>query len=52
MDAGVPIADDAYIAGTSSTHIENHYRHIEDEMMIRSATRNNNQSIEGRFQPD
>ena len=52
MDAGVPIADDAYIAGTSSTHIENHYRHIEDEMMIRGATRNNNQSIEGRFQPD
>ena len=45
MDAGVPIADDAYIAGTSSTHIENHYRHIEDEMMIRGATRNNNQSI-------
>jgi hypothetical protein len=52
MDAGVPIADVAYIAGTSSTHIENHYRHIEDEMMIRGATRNNIQSIEGRFQPD
>ena len=45
MDAGVPIADDAYIAGTSSTHLENYYRHIEDEMMIRGATRNNNQSI-------
>jgi len=44
--------DIAYIAGTSSTHIENHYRHIEDEMMIRGATRNNIQSIEGRFQPD
>jgi hypothetical protein len=52
MDAGVPIADVAYIAGTSSTHIENHYRHVEDEMMIRGATRNNIQSIEGRFQPD
>ena len=52
MDADVPIADIAYIAGTSTTHIENHYRHIEDEMMIRGATRNNNQSIEGRFLPD
>jgi integrase len=52
MDAGVPIADVAYIAGTSSHHIETHYRHIEDEMMIRGATRNIAQSIEGRFQPD
>ena len=51
MDSGMPIADVAYIAGTSSTHIENHYRHIEDEMMIRGATRNY-QSIEGRFQPN
>jgi integrase len=51
MDAGVPIADVAYIAGTSSTHIENHYRHVEDEMMVRGAKRNFNQSIEGRFQP-
>ena len=52
MDADVPIADIAYIAGTSTTHIENHYRHIEDEMMIRGATRKNNQSIEGRFLSD
>ena len=52
MDAGVPIADVAYIAGTSSTHIENHYRHVEDEMMVRGAKRSFNQSIiEGRFQP-
>lgn len=52
MDSGVPIADVAYIAGTSSTHIENHYRHIQDDMMVRSAKRNFTQSIEGRFQPD
>jgi len=52
MDAGVPIADVAYISGTSSTHIENHYRHIQDDMMVRGAKRNFNQSIEGRFQPD
>ena len=45
MDAGVPIADDGYIAGTSSTYLENYYRPIEDEMMIRGATRNNNQPI-------
>ena len=52
MDSGVPIADVAYIAGTSSTHIENHYRHIQDDMMVRGATRNITQSIEGRFEPD
>ena len=40
MDAGVPIADVAYIAGTSSTHLENYYRHIEDEMMKESGLRN------------
>jgi integrase len=52
MDAGVPIADVAYISGTSSTHIENHYRHIQDDMMVRGAKRNSTQLIEGRFQPD
>lgn len=49
MDSGVPIADVAYIAGTGVDHIERHYRHVEDEMMIRGAKRNYTQSLEGRF---
>lgn len=40
MKSGVPIADVASIAGTSVSHIENHYRHIDDEVMIDSALRN------------
>lgn len=40
MKSGVPIADVASVAGTSVSHIENHYRHIDDEVMIDSALRN------------
>ena len=40
MKSGVPIADVASIAGTSVSHIETHYRHIDDEVMIDSALRN------------
>ena len=40
MKSGVPIADVAAIAGTSVSHIETHYRHIDDEVMIDSALRN------------
>ena len=49
IDSGAPIADVAYISGTSSTHIENHYRHIRDDMMVRGATRNIPQSIKSLF---
>ena len=37
------------IAGTSSSHIENHYRHPDDEMMIRGAVRNFARIEEGHF---
>lgn len=40
MKSGVPIADVASVAGTSVSHIETHYRHIDDEVMIDSALRN------------
>jgi integrase len=40
MKSGVPIADVAAVAGTSVAHIETHYRHIDDEVMIDSALRN------------
>jgi len=40
MKSGVPIADVASIAGTSVSHIENHYRHIDDETMKDSGLRN------------
>ena len=40
MKNSVPIADVAAIAGTSVHHIETHYRHIDDEVMIDSALRN------------
>lgn len=40
MKSGVPIADVASVAGTSVAHIETHYRHIDDEVMIDSALRN------------
>lgn len=52
MDAGVPIADVAVIAGTSSSHIENHYRHPDDEMMVRGALRNFAKTEEGGFTLD
>ena len=47
MNAGVPIADVAVIAGTSSVHIEGHYRHPDDEMMVRAAMRNFARTEEG-----
>ena len=31
MKSGVPIADVASVAGTSVSHIETHYRHIDDD---------------------
>jgi integrase len=40
MKSGVPIADVASVAGTSVAHIETHYRHIDDDVMIDSALRN------------
>jgi integrase len=40
MKSGVPIADVASVAGTSVSHLETHYRHIDDEVMIDSALRN------------
>ena len=40
MKSGVPIADVASVAGTSVSHCENTYRHIDDELMIDSALRN------------
>ena len=40
LKSGVPIADVAAIAGTSVAHIETHYRHIDDEVMIHSALLN------------
>lgn len=40
MKSGVPIADVASIAGTSVSHIETHYRHIDDDVMKESGLRN------------
>ncbi|WP_026377243.1 site-specific integrase [Aestuariibacter salexigens] len=40
MKSEVPIADVAAIAGTSVAYIETHYRHIDDEVMYRSALKN------------
>ena len=40
LKSEVPIADVAMIAGTSVAHIENHYRHIDDEVMFQSALKN------------
>jgi hypothetical protein len=40
MKSGVPVADVASVAGTSVSHIETHYRHIDDDVMIDSALRN------------
>lgn len=40
MKQGTPIADIAYIARTSVTHIEQHYRHVDDEVMINVARTN------------
>ena len=50
MSAGVPIADVAHIAGTSSSHIESHYRHVKDDVMIRAAQMNFSRSEEGQFE--
>ena len=40
MKSGVSIADVAVLAGTSVSHIETHYRHIDDETMKDSALQN------------
>ncbi|MBT5637498.1 MAG: tyrosine-type recombinase/integrase [Candidatus Peribacter sp.] len=48
MKSFVPIADVAAIAGTSVSHIETHYRHIDDEVMIDSALRNFTPIKEGK----
>jgi integrase len=40
MKSGAPIADVAAVAGTSVAHIETHYRHIDDDVMIKTALRN------------
>ena len=40
MKSSVPIADVAAIAGTSVSHIETHYRHIDDDVMKESGLRN------------
>ena len=40
MKSGVPIADVASVAGTSVSHIETHYRHIDDDVMKESGLRN------------
>jgi integrase len=40
MKSGVPIADVASVAGTSVSHIETHYRHIDDDVMKETGLRN------------
>lgn len=40
MKQGTPIADIAYIARTSVTHIEQHYRHVDEEVMLNVARTN------------
>jgi len=45
MKQGTPIADIAYIARTSVTHIEQHYRHVDDEVMLNVARRNKPKSF-------
>ena len=40
-----PIADIAYIARTSVSHIEQHYRHVDDEVMMNAARTNKPKSI-------
>ena len=52
MKNSVPIADVAAIAGTSVHHIETHYRHIDDEVMIDSALRNFAPATEGASKTD
>lgn len=52
MKNSVPIADVAAIAGTSVHHIETHYRHIDDEVMIDSALRNFAPATEGASKAD
>lgn len=50
MDAGVPIADVAVIAGTSSHQIEYFYRKPNAEMMTRAALRSFNRVRESGFE--
>lgn len=49
MNAKVPIADVAVIAGTSYQQIESHYRHPDEEMMVRGALANFSRTDEGGF---
>ena len=48
MKSSVPIADVAAIAGTSVSHIETHYRHIDDDVMKESGLRNFTPIKEGK----